>query len=317
VSLPGVAQAAKARWQRLPRRAVIGGLIALVALILVIVATANAANQRQSAAAATQEAVARTLAASQTAVVAQTLAASQTASAAQALAATGTASAVQSAAAAEETVSAAETTVAEQTAAARETATAAAAETVVAALTATAAAVTPTATPTETPTVTPTPTATDVPTPTATATATATASPTPTPTPTRSAPMLLEPTFGASFVGYNAEVNLVWEADPSLQEDEFYVVRIPYNEAGEVAEFWRKETQMRVPAHFSSASVGFPDRHYNWTVQVVRCTSNCLQVFDDNVRKQGVPVGPRSAEGRFYWHTDISSVGTPTKDPIQ
>jgi hypothetical protein len=185
------------------------------------------------------------------------------------------------------------------------------------------ATATPEPTATFTPTQTPTATATYTltPEPTATATATATATPTrprPTPTPTRwlAAPALLAPPDGASFNGYNATVDLVWSAIPGLGEDEFYVVRIPYSPAGEVAEFWRKETTMRVPGHFSSGSVGFPDRHYNWTVQVMRCTMNCFLFRDDSVPKAGEAVGTESLPGLFFWSPDvgIEPPPTPTKD---
>jgi hypothetical protein len=165
-------------------------------------------------------------------------------------------------------------------------------------------------TPTNTPTSTPSPQATE----TATATATATRRP-PTATPTRPAPALLAPDQGERFVGYSAQVILMWSEVPGLREGEYYVVSIPYNEAGEVAEFWRDTTSMRVPSHFSGADVGFPDRHYNWYVQVKRCTSNCLRVLDDNVRKTGEAVGPRSEEGLFFWGSDIIPGPTPTKTP--
>jgi hypothetical protein len=105
---------------------------------------------------------------------------------------------------------------------------------------------------------------------------------------------------------------------PGLRDDEFYVITIPYNQA-EAAEFWRKETSMRVPSHFSSRDVGFPDRHYNWYVQVKRCTGNCFLALDDNAKKTGVAVGARSAEGLFYWSSDIRIPPTPTatKEPIE
>jgi serine/threonine-protein kinase len=186
--------------------------------------------------------------------------------------------------------------------------------------------------PTATHTSTPMPTATATATPTASPTLTATASPTaaptataaPSPTPTleiglRPAPRLIAPADGTSFSGWNAEVNLQWESVGALAEDEYYVVRIPYDSAGGVAEFWRRETTFRVPPNFSLVEVGFPDRHYNWTVQVMRCTGNCDRVEDDNTKKQGVAVGEKSAEGLFYWHPDVPSGddgrATPTATP--
>jgi hypothetical protein len=123
----------------------------------------------------------------------------------------------------------------------------------------------------------------------------------------------LAPPPGTIFKGYNAEVILAWSEVPNLRADEYYVVRIPYNLAGEVAEFWRKEPRFSVPPNFSTAQVGFEDRRYTWSVQVKRCTENCARVLDDNVKKEGVAVGPRSTEGLFYWYPD--NVPSPTKTP--
>ncbi len=187
---------------------------------------------------------------------------------------------------------------------------------------------TPTATQTRVPTATLTPTHTptpepSMPTPTATTTAThtPTATPTHTPWPTStptvrrlSAPTLLAPPDGASFVGYSARVELEWATVAGMRDDEFYVVHIPYNRAGEVAEFWRQETRVRVPSYFSSGGVGFPDRHYNWTVQVMQCFKNCYKFLDDGVIKEGVAVGSESREGLFYWHPDVG-IPTPTNTP--
>ena len=131
----------------------------------------------------------------------------------------------------------------------------------------------------------------------------------------RPAPRLESPPNGAQFSGWNAEVILVWSSVGALASDEFYVVRIPYDDAGGVAEFWRKETSFKVPSNFSGRAVGFADRHYNWTVQVMRCTGNCPSVTDDNVRKNGSATSARSAEGLFYWHPDIG--GGPAVTPTR
>ena len=68
---------------------------------------------------------------------------------------------------------------------------------------------------------------------------------------------------------------LEWSSVGELAADEYYVIRIPYDDAGGVGEFWRKETSLQVHTHYSSKDVGFPDRHYNWSVQVMRCTDQC------------------------------------------
>jgi hypothetical protein len=120
---------------------------------------------------------------------------------------------------------------------------------------------------------------------------------------------LLAPENGTAFNGWNAEVILRWSSAGNLQSNEYYVVSIPYDAAGNTATFWRKETQFKVPSNFSGNSVGFADRHYNWWVQVKRCTSNCGSVLDDNVRKDGVAVSAVSAEGLFFWYSDVGGGG--------
>jgi hypothetical protein len=191
---------------------------------------------------------------------------------------------------------------------------------------------TPTATATETPlptststeTLTPTPTATETPGPTATPTSTHTPTitptftPRPTSTPTPrwlAAPVLLAPLDGTPFVGWEAKVDLRWSEVAGLREDEYYVIRIPFDDAGGVAEFWRKGTTLRLPPQFSLASVGFEDRSYRWTVQTMRCVSNCDKIMVDEVRKQGSAVGQTSVEGLFYWHPDLGGLRTPKPSP--
>jgi serine/threonine-protein kinase len=180
---------------------------------------------------------------------------------------------------------------------------------------------TDTVAPTSTPT--PTPTATSIPTDTPTATLTQSLKPRPTETPTATptatprwlpAPQLLAPPQGSHFAGWNAKVDLRWSAVEGLRPDEFYVLRIPYDDAGGVAEFWRQDTSFGVPSHFSRAEVGFPDRHYDWSVQVMRCTSKCSKALDLDAKDQGVtgePVGNRSEKGVFYWHSDVGGNGSP------
>jgi hypothetical protein len=134
------------------------------------------------------------------------------------------------------------------------------------------------------------------------------------------APSLLAPADGSAFVGWNAKVILNWSDVEGMQADEYYVVRIPYNDQGGVAEFWRQETLLEVPPAFSSREVGFLDRRYAWTVQVMRCAKNCARVLDDNAKKEGVAVGAKSAEGVFYWQPDIGGspgdTTQPTRQPL-
>jgi hypothetical protein len=125
----------------------------------------------------------------------------------------------------------------------------------------------------------------------------------------------LGPPNGERFGGWEAQVILRWSRVPGKGPDEYYVVRIPYDDAGSVAEFWRQETTFQVPSNFSLRSTGFADRHYHWTVQVVRCAKNCDRVQNDDVKKEGREAGERSAEGLFYWEPDIVPPPTPTPRP--
>jgi serine/threonine protein kinase len=184
---------------------------------------------------------------------------------------------------------------------------------------------TPSPTQTATRTTTPTETATRQPTPSPTQTATATRVPTDTstrvptdtPTPTRrwlSAPRLIAPASGSSYAGWNAQVVLQWSSVAGIGPNEYYVVHIPYDDLGGVAEYWRKDTSFQLPSHFSLAAVGFPDRHYNWSVQIMRCASECSKVdsIDPDPWRlgvRGVAVGSKSEDWTFYWHPDTGGGG--------
>jgi hypothetical protein len=134
------------------------------------------------------------------------------------------------------------------------------------------------------------------------------------------APSLLAPVDGASFVGWNANVVLRWAEVADIQPDEYYVVRVPYDDQGGVAEFWRQETFVQLPSTFSRRDVGFLDRRYGWTIQVMRCTRNCARALDDTATKTGVAVGAKSREGVFYWQPDIGGApvgpSQPTRPPL-
>jgi hypothetical protein len=102
--------------------------------------------------------------------------------------------------------------------------------------------------------------------------------------------------------------------------DEYYVIRIPYgsedNQAqiAGIGEFWRTNTSFQIPVHYLHTGGGFPDRQYNWSVQVKRCIANCDKVLDDNVTKQGIELGPQSEKWVLYWYPDIGG-GTPIPTP--
>jgi hypothetical protein len=111
-------------------------------------------------------------------------------------------------------------------------------------------------------------------------------------------------------------VILRWSPVEGLEAGEYYVVSVPYDDAGSVAEFWRWETSVKLPSHLSRPDVGFADRHYLWSVQVRRCTENCLRVLEDDATKRGEAVGSPSEQGLFYWQPDIDAQPpTPTPSP--
>ena len=112
---------------------------------------------------------------------------------------------------------------------------------------------------------------------------------------------------------------LRWSEVGGMRVDEYYVVRIVYNERREQAEFWRQDASLEVPERFSTSEFGFQDRHYEWSVQTMRCISNCRKALDDEYTKRGTAVGGTSKTGLFYWHTDTGGnvgSGTPTPTSI-
>jgi hypothetical protein len=128
------------------------------------------------------------------------------------------------------------------------------------------------------------------------------------------APQLRAPENGAEFRGWNAEVILRWTPVEGLEPGEYYVVSVPYDDAGGVDEFWRRSTQAQMPSHYSLDEFGPADHHYSWSVQVRRCTENCERVLDDDARKEGMAVGEPSAERLFYWYPDPPPPRDPTPE---
>jgi hypothetical protein len=118
-------------------------------------------------------------------------------------------------------------------------------------------------------------------------------------------PRIVGPANDAKYQGYNARVLLEWSEVRGLGPNDYYVVRVPYDDYGGIAEFWTKELCYRLPGHLSESTVGFRDRRYTWTVQVMRCTGNCDEVYNPNVTKQGSALGAASREGTFTWEPDF------------
>lgn len=183
--------------------------------------------------------------------------------------------------------------------------------------------VTPTFTPTSTPTPTHTPTETTTPTPTETATpaptdtpvpptdtptptdtpvpgaptATPTATVTPTPTPRFGKPVILGPSDGKLF-GKNQELFLRWEDLGTLGPDEYYAVRMTWQENGQLAyggtntkdNFW-----LVPPDIYWGLADEFTGRKYEWYIYIEEITT------DDDGNKTGRPVSDTSDIYSFLW----------------
>ena len=169
---------------------------------------------------------------------------------------------------------------------------------------------TPTPTPTETSTPTPTSTFTPMPTPTATDTPTPTNTPkpgdptatptptiTPTPTPRFGQPVILGPDNGKLF-GREQEVFLRWEDVGVLGPDEYYAVRMSWQEGGQLAyggtntkdNFWLVPVDL-----YWGLADEFTGRKYEWYVYIEEIAT------DDEGNKIGRPVSDTSEPYHFLW----------------
>lgn len=159
------------------------------------------------------------------------------------------------------------------------------------------------ATPTDTPTITLTPT--EVPSPTAVPsdtpvgvpTATGTFTPTPSATPRFGKPILLGPKDGKLF-GHHEEVVLRWENMGPLGPDEWYAVRMSWQQDGQTAfgghnlkdNFW-----VVPPDLYWGLADEFTGRTYEWFVFIEEVTT------DENGRQVGRPVSEVSDHSTFLW----------------
>jgi hypothetical protein len=163
---------------------------------------------------------------------------------------------------------------------------------------------TETATPSPTPTLTPTTTPTETPTPTPTntlapgePTPTPTPTITPTPTPKYGKPVLLGPQNGKLF-GQAEELVLRWENMGVLGPNEFYAVRMTWQQNGQLAyggtnvrdNFWV------VPAdQYWGLADQFTGRKYEWYVYIEEITT------DASGRQVGRPISAVSDTLSFLW----------------
>jgi len=137
---------------------------------------------------------------------------------------------------------------------------------------------TTTPTKTGTPTITPTPTKTPIEyvAPTFTKTPTGTPTVTPTPTPRFGKPLLLGPTDGKLF-GKTDELILRWESAGQLGPNEWYAVRMTWQQNGQVGYGGTnvKDTYWLVPAElYWGKADQFTGRKYTWFVYVEEVVAN-------------------------------------------
>ncbi|MBN1890354.1 MAG: carboxypeptidase regulatory-like domain-containing protein [Thermoflexales bacterium] len=180
-----------------------------------------------------------------------------------------------------------------------------------------AMAVAPSATPAPTPTPASTPTpivitvvVTPIPEPTPTATPTRRASANTQPGTAHSAPLLLEPVDGATFVGPRA-ITFRWAGSCCLAADEYYVVSIPHPQG--VEEAWVKTTAWTCPDYLYLL---VPDsRRLSWNVSVRRHTGQYA-----NGQWKGPIVSQLSQTWTFTWHKGsqgpISPLPVPPISPL-
>jgi hypothetical protein len=151
-----------------------------------------------------------------------------------------------------------------------------------------------TPTPTETPTLLPTDTPTTIPvTPTDTPIPTIT----PTPTPPYGAPVLLSPASGVQFRGGTDEmIDLLWGPVGLLADDEFYALRLRWEEGGETAYGGTntQKSEWRVPKSLYGKA-DLPTRAYEWDVTVYR------KVTDAEGNTTEMALSPTSEIRVFYW----------------
>ncbi len=168
----------------------------------------------------------------------------------------------------------------------------------------------PTPTPTETATPTPTATFTPTPTPTPTLTPTPTNTPqpgvptatptptiTPTPTPRFNKPVLLGPENDRLF-GREEELMLRWENMGTLGPNEFYAIRMVWQQDGQLAYGGTniKDNFWIVPADvYWGLADEFTGRQYEWYVYVE-------EIFtDENGQQVGRPISDVSETLSFLW----------------
>ena len=126
--------------------------------------------------------------------------------------------------------------------------------------------------------------------------------PTPTPAPSLLAPVLTDPTDGASYNGDDAPILLKWEAVPGMTADDSYRITVNWVELGvPLNYFWYApsvalEYEQRVPLQLWQRADQSPARKYQWSVQAVHLTT------DGQGGDLVIPLSPASETRSFYWN---------------
>jgi serine/threonine protein kinase len=183
-----------------------------------------------------------------------------------------------------------------------------------------------TSTPTHTPTRMPSPTTAPTGVPTSAPTSTK-APPKPTRTPTRtanqfSAPNLLEPADGRTFV-YGDSIVLTWQPVGQLPADGYYEVVVAYSPASDPSQTWKDETPWTKETRWTLSDHDYlpglsADGKFRWSVHVMRKTGQNAQG-----KPTGTPLSPMSATRTLTWQAPSPGgggqpggpPGQPTRPP--
>ena len=113
-------------------------------------------------------------------------------------------------------------------------------------------------------------------------------------------PVLLTPSDGAIYRGPEARIVLSWTSLYTLEEDEWFVVRVRYKDrnsedwSGEES-FWTQATSLLLPSRLAPPAEASP-RLFRWDVTIVQ-----KRVTPDG-RTEILALSPISRPREFYWH---------------
>ncbi|MDW8101600.1 MAG: LysM domain-containing protein, partial [Anaerolineae bacterium] len=114
------------------------------------------------------------------------------------------------------------------------------------------------------------------------------------------APIPLTPAEGAIYKGPEAKIVLSWTSLWTLEEDEWFVVRLKYQDRNsrdwsEEELYWTQTTSFLLPSHLAPPAEASP-RLFRWDVIIVKKHIT----LDGQVEM--VELSPASQPREFYWH---------------